>query len=215
MGIGVWGAGNFVGIVREALAAGGGGGGGVVPAGPLHGVGVDGGSPLAPHAEDGEGEGNGQGPGPGQGSGSGQAQAESVGEGEERLDTPTGALDHLGDLGTGDAAPLERVVVKIILRPRAEVLSKFNAIWPRLDAVRKADPRLVYFGAKWRDNEMFGENLWERVRCVEERRDRDRERLAARGRPRSNSAASAGTAGGGGGRRRRASSVSIGWFQDG
>ena len=227
MGIGVWGAGNFVGIVREALAAGawggGGGGGGAAPAGPLHGVGVgvDGGSPLAPHAEDGEGEGNGQGPGPGSGqgqgsgsgSGSGQVQVQAEGASEERSDAPTGALDPLGDLGPGDAAPLERVVVKIILRPRAEMLSKFNAIWPRLDAVRKADPRLVYFGAKWRDNEMFGENLWERVRCVEERRDRERERV--RGRPRSNSAASAGTTGGGGGRRRRASSVSIGWFQDG
>lgn len=131
----------------------------------------------------------------------------------------TDAPDYLDELGEGP--PLERVVVKIILRPRAEVLSKFNAIWPRLDALRKSDARLVYFGAKWRDNEMFGENLWERVRAVEERRDRERERVRVRGggsRQRSNSAASSATAGGGGGGgggRRRASSVSIGWFQDG
>lgn len=130
----------------------------------------------------------------------------------------TDAPDYLDELGEGP--PLERVVVKIILRPRAEVLSKFNAIWPRLDALRKSDARLVYFGAKWRDNEMFGENLWERVRAVEERRDRERERVRVRGggsRQRSNSAASTATAGGGGGGggRRRASSVSIGWFQDG
>ena len=219
MGIGVWGAGNFVGIVREALAAGG-GGSPAVPL-PLPFNGGDGGSPLAPHAEDGEGEGNVQTLGLGSGSGSGsgyaqaqaQARAEGAGEGEGAVDGDAGALESLGELGRGEVPPLERVVVKIILRPRAEMLSKFNAIWPRLDAVRKADPRLVYFGAKWRDNEMFGENLWERVRSVEERRDAERERVRVR--QRSNSAASSGTAGGGGGRRRRASSVSIGWFQDG
>jgi hypothetical protein len=218
MGIGVWGAGNFVGIVREALAAGG----SPSPPAPL-----DGGGPLAPHAEDGEGEGNtqglGQGPGPGPGPGVGVAQGEGANGGssadagaggEGTLDADADVPDYLDELGEGP--PLERVVVKIILRPRAEVLSKFNAIWPRLDALRKSDARLVYFGAKWRDNEMFGENLWERVRAVEERRDRDRERVRGRGggaRQRSNSAASSATAGGG--RRRRASSVSIGWFQDG
>ena len=223
MGIGVWGAGNFVGIVREALAAGG----SPAPSTPL-----DGGGPLAPHAEDGEGEGNAQGsgsgsglglgsgpgPGPGIGRGEGAAGASAGGGGTLNADL-TDAPDYLDELGEGP--PLERVVVKIILRPRAEVLSKFNAIWPRLDALRKSDARLVYFGAKWRDNEMFGENLWERVRAVEERRDRERERVRVRGggsRQRSNSAASSATAGGGGGGgggRRRASSVSIGWFQDG
>ena len=216
MGIGVWGAGNFVGIVREALAAGR----SPAPPSPL-----DGGGPLSPHAEDGEGEGNAQGSGSGPGSGPGPGPGAGLGEGE-------GANGAEGD-GTSDAeAPdyldelskepsLERVVVKIILRPRAEVLSKFNVIWPRLDTLRKSDARLVYFGAKWRDNEMFGENLWERVRAIEERRDREREHVRGRGsgaRQRSNSAASAATVsggGGGGGRRRRASSVSIGWFQDG
>lgn len=210
MGIGAWGAGNFVAIVREALAAGG----SPTPPPPL-----DGGVPLAPHAEDGEGDGNAQ--GSGSGSGLGQGEGAGAGEGangdggaEGTLDTD--ALDYLDELGEGP--PLERVVVKIILRPRAEMLSKFNAIWPRLDALRKADARLVYFGAKWRDNEMFGENLWERVRAVEERRDRDRERMRVRGagsRQRTNSAASSATGGATGGRRRRASSVSIGWFQDG
>jgi len=222
MGIGIWGAGNFVGIVREALAAGG----GAPAAPPLPLNGVDGGlSPLAPHAEDGEGEGIVQGPGAWQLQGSGEGAGAGADAGEETLaaGAGAGALGYLDE--QGEAPPLERVVVKIILRPRAEMLSKFNAIWPRLDAMRKADPRLVYFGAKWRDNEMFGENLWERVRAVEERRDRERERGRGGGaRQRSNSAVSSATAGGaggagagggGGGRRRRASSVSIGWFQDG
>lgn len=222
MGIGVWGAGNFVGIVREALAAGV----SLAPPAPL-----DGGA-LAPHAEDGEGEGNaqgsgsgfgfGSGPGSGPGPGAGPGAGQGAGEGEGANGVGgDGALDadYLNELGS--EPPLERVVVKIILRPRAEVLSRFNVIWPRLDALRKSDARLVYFGAKWRDNEMFGENLWERVRTIEERRDREREHGRVRGssgRQRSNSAASTATAaggGGGGGRRRRASSVSIGWFQDG
>ncbi len=218
MGIGVWGAGNFVGIVREALAAGG----SPAPPAPLDG------GPLAPHAEDGEGERNAQGsglvsglgpgPGPGPGAGQGEGEGANGAGGDGTLDAADAdALDYLNELGVEPA--LKRVVVKIILRPRAEVLSKFNVIWPRLDALRKSDARLVYFGAKWRDNEMFGENLWERVRAIEERRDREREHGWARGsggRQRSNSAASSATAGGaGGGRRRRASSVSIGWFQDG
>ena len=210
MGIGVWGAGNFVGIVREALAAG------RTPAPPSP---LDGGGALSPHAEDGEGEGNAQGSGAGAGAGQGEGEGVGVngggGDGTSDADAP----DYLDELDK--EPPLERVVVKIILRPRAEVLSKFNVIWPRLDALRKSDARLVYFGAKWRDNEMFGENLWERVRAIEERRDREREHVRGRGsgsRQRSNSAASTATAGGagaGGGRRRRASSVSIGWFQDG
>ena len=211
MGIGVWGAGNFVGIVREALAAGV----SLAPPTPLDG------GPLAPHAEDGEGEGNAQASGSGLGFGSGLVSGLGQGEGANNGAGGEGTLDadYLNELGP--EPPLERVVVKIILRPRAEVLSKFNVIWPRLDALRKSDARLVYFGAKWRDNEMFGENLWERVRVIEERRDREREHGWVRGtggRQRSNSAASTATAGGGGGgggRRRRASSVSIGWFQDG
>ena len=188
MGIGVWGAGHFVGIVREALAEGGSSGA------PLE---------LAPHAEEGSGSGS--------GSGSGNVQGPGLGPG---LGLGLAGEDQ-GSPPPLPPPPLERVVVKIILRPRAEVLSRFNAIWPRLDAVRKADARLVYFGAKWRDNEMFGENLWERVRAIEERRGRERERGRGRGRQRSNSAASAATATGAGGGRRRASSVSIGWFQDG
>jgi hypothetical protein len=185
MGIGVWGAGYFVGIVCEALAVGGSSGA------PLE---------LAPHAEEGSGSGSGsgnvQGPGlsPGLGPGLGLAREDQ-----------------------GTPPPLERVVVKIILRLRAEVLSRFNAIWPRLDAVHKADARLMYFGAKWHDNEMFGENLWERVHAIEECCGREREWGRGQGRQRSNSAASAATATatGAGGGRRRASSVSIGWFQDG
>jgi hypothetical protein len=188
MGIGVWGAGNFVGIVREALAAGG------LPAPPPP---LDGGGLLAPHAEDGEGEGSAQGSGMGLGQGLGQGQEQQEqeqggGAGSANGDGGAGAgagggegildmLDYLDELG--EAPPLERVVVKIILRPRAEVLSKFNAIWPRLDALRKADATArVLWRQVARQRDVRREPVGTRARCRGAPRSRARARAWARGR---------------------------------
>ena len=113
MGIGVWGVGNFVGIVHEVLAAG------RSPALPSL---LDGGGSLSPHAEDGEGEGNVQGSGSGAGAGVGQGEGEGANGagGDGTLDADMDTLDYLDELGK--EPPLEHIIVKIILRPHDQAV---------------------------------------------------------------------------------------------
>lgn len=124
---------------------------------------------------------------------------------------------------------LTLVVVRIILTPHKPAsLSKFHTVWHRLHEIRQQDARLVYFPARWQDNELFGEDIWDRAEEMEREKDFQRSLTsgagAGTGEERGNLGRSwsfttgSGTIGGGGGSsaggRRRSSSLTLSWYQD-